>query len=185
MLNKEIRQHAVFRSLLRAMSRPGQAWPLPQAVDSEPRHHLLTVVEAMCDYESSFHLAGKDQLLAAVVSHGCGAPTVPVEKAAFLLAPEGSSHGLLGRLHRGTPDFPDRGATVVYQVKSFAGKGPSPLLSGPGIRETVRPTLAGLDPSELPALAVINRDFPLGVDVLFVSHDGQVMGLPRSTRIGM
>ncbi|OQX16579.1 MAG: phosphonate C-P lyase system protein PhnH [Desulfobulbaceae bacterium A2] len=183
MIQKEIKQHAVFRSLLRAMSRPGQACPLPKAMESEPRHHLLTVIEAMCDHESSFHLAGKDQVLAAVLTHGCGAPAAPVEKAAFLLAPEGSSHGLLDRLHRGTPDFPDRGATVVYQVKSFSGKGPRPLLSGPGILDTVRPTLVGLDPAELPVLAVINCDFPLGIDAIFVSHDGQVMGLPRSTRI--
>jgi len=184
MIQHEIHQHAVFRVLLQAMSRPGQAFDLPEQTGDDPRRHLRAVVTALCDHESPCHLADDNEDMAFFLIHDTGCPHVPVEDAHFLVVPRGSSHGLIERLPRGTPDFPDRGATVIYQVLDFAGEGPRPLLSGPGIAGSIRPTLAGLNPSELRGLAAINHDFPLGVDAFFVSWRGQVMGLPRSTIIG-
>ena len=177
----EILQHAVFRALLQAMSRPGSVQPLPAAARQEP---LLELLDAVCDPEVSFCLARADAALEERIVRRCGARPAPAESADFLVAPAGTSHGRLEELRRGTPDYPDRGATVIYQVASFAPGGVAPLLSGPGIKETVRPSLCGLDPAELAALRRSNAEFPLGVDAVLVSAGGEVLCIPRSTSIG-
>ena len=43
--------------------------------------------------------------------------------------------------------------------------------------------MPGVPPAEFQALMTVNADYPLGVDALFVRPGGELMGLPRSTRI--
>lgn len=181
-VDEELLQHRVFRTLLQAMSHPGTVCSLREDERAEP---LLAVLESLLDQEVSFHLAEADPDLADSVRRCCGArPALSVAETDFLLAAGGSSRGQLESLRRGTPDYPDRGATVIYQVASFAPGGCSPVLAGPGIKEIASPSIHGLDPAELPSLRRINSDYPLGIEAILVSRSGEVLCLPRSTRIG-
>jgi len=45
------------------------------------------------------------------------------------------------------------------------------------------PEMDGIPIEEFQALMAVNADYPLGVDAFFVRSSGEVMGLPRSTRI--
>jgi alpha-D-ribose 1-methylphosphonate 5-triphosphate synthase subunit PhnH len=81
----------------------------------------------------------------------------------------------------GEPAYPDRAATLIVEVAALHG-GPVLELSGPGIDGVAR--LAPVLPAgAAEALRVNAARFPLGLD-LFFTAEGQVAGLPRSTRIG-
>ena len=57
---------------------------------------------------------------------------------------------------------------------------------GPGIADTVDLTaMEGFDHRELLQLCTVNRDFPLGVDALFVDSAGRMVAVPRTTHIHM
>jgi alpha-D-ribose 1-methylphosphonate 5-triphosphate synthase subunit PhnH len=43
--------------------------------------------------------------------------------------------------------------------------------------------MRGLDLGELRELQTVNADFPRGVDAFFIRANGELMALPRSTRI--
>ncbi|MDT8421962.1 MAG: phosphonate C-P lyase system protein PhnH [Desulfuromonadales bacterium] len=185
----EVHQHAVFRALLQAMSRPGSIQPLPQInLSADPQassqEHLTNLLDCLFDQEVNYCLAAPDAALSAQIHERWDAQMVAVEQADFLLVPAGNSHGQLERLKRGTPDFPDQGASVVYQVKSFATGGITPHLTGPGIKESAQPSINGLESEELEALRQVNSEFPLGVDVICISLSGELLCIPRSTRIG-
>ncbi|AMV73714.1 phosphonate C-P lyase system protein PhnH [Desulfuromonas carbonis] len=178
---EEITQHTVFRALLQATSRPGTLQRLPVAPQATP---LFSLLDCLLDPEVSFSLAAPDLQLGDAIRQRWGAAECAVEAAGFFIAPQGRSYGQLERLSRGTPEYPDRGATVIYQVESFAPGGLTPLLSGPGIKDRLRVSIHGLDPAELPLLRLVNSEFPLGVDAILLSPGGELLCIPRSTEIG-
>jgi alpha-D-ribose 1-methylphosphonate 5-triphosphate synthase subunit PhnH len=171
--------HAVFRALLRAMSRPGTVVSLPAPARDRP---LLRLLEALLDGEVTFHPAGLDEALRAEVAWSTGARTAPLAEADFLLLGAGSG-GALRQARRGTLEYPDRGATAVYQVAGLAEAGGRALLRGPGIREAAAPRIEGLEAGELALLREVNAEFPLGVDAVFLGPEGRLLCIPRSTRI--
>jgi len=86
---------------------------------------------------------------------------------------------LVAALPVGTAAAPEAGATVVAidTVASTRAR-----LSGPGIREP----FVAVVPLGRAALHARNRACalrPLGVDLVFVHHDGRVSGLPRTTLV--
>ncbi|MEA3544779.1 MAG: phosphonate C-P lyase system protein PhnH, partial [Thermodesulfobacteriota bacterium] len=57
-------------------------------------------------------------------------------------------------------------------------------LSGPGIEDNIYPKIDGLAAQELNQLKEVNTEYPLGIDCIFIDQNGQLMCIPRSTRIG-
>jgi alpha-D-ribose 1-methylphosphonate 5-triphosphate synthase subunit PhnH len=58
-------------------------------------------------------------------------------------------------------------------------------LTGPGIAEQagIAPEMRGIPVEEFKELMAVNADYPLGVDAIFVLPNGELMAIPRSTRI--
>ncbi|WP_108259121.1 phosphonate C-P lyase system protein PhnH [Mangrovicoccus ximenensis] len=81
-----------------------------------------------------------------------------------------------GRFRAGTPDYPDRSATLIAELPRLAAKGAR--LSGPGIAGE-----AWLSLPEKEAFRANAARFPLGLDFLFTSGM-RLAALPRSTRVG-
>lgn len=54
---------------------------------------------------------------------------------------------------------------------------------GPGIRDQIAPGIRGLGTREIFYLQEINREFPLGIDGIFLDRGNRLLCLPRSTRI--
>jgi len=183
-----------FRRLLEALSRPGRVVrlePLPGAVSFAA---ALAIGECLLDHEVTFGVAddrggrGLEAALCAVT----GARCLPLPEADFVFATGVHGPGALSRIKRGTAEAPDTGATVVYCLEADSGAGPAEAaqhlsirLSGPGIaeREGIAPQMKGLPSTMLHEIMALNADYPLGVDFFFISPEGDVMGLPRSTRI--
>ncbi len=178
-MNAEVLDHAVYRAVLSAMARPGTVQQLPAAAAGHPLLHLLG---ALLDHEALFHVL-LDESLGREIRAATGGQPAPLDRADFVIFPDGRSGGLVRSLKRGSLEFPDEGATALYRVRGLHPDGGAVVLRGPGIRDRASPWIEGLAEDEPALLAEVNREFPLGVDSIFLDPGGRLMCLPRSTRI--
>jgi alpha-D-ribose 1-methylphosphonate 5-triphosphate synthase subunit PhnH len=166
-----------FRAVLESMARPGTIHTVSGAAPPSPISVgagvcLLTLVDAT----TSLHLAGAADCAAVRdwVNFHIGAPLVAAEAADFAL---GSWDALqpVSRFRIGTPDYPDRSATLIVEMDRLAAHGP--CMTGPGIE-----TATWLNLPETAAFHANRALFPLGFDCLF-TFGNRLAALPRSTRV--
>lgn len=180
-----------FRAVLRAMSRPGTVTPLPSVLDLPEVMPVgaLAILLSLADLDTPVwsHGPAADRDVAAWLSFNCGSPTAAsAQEAAYALLDirhdgAGLDPAVLSGLPVGTPEYPDRGATVIAAVAGMGG-GCGARLSGPGIRGTGSIRIPGSDIRFWEYLRDLGEIFPLGLDFIFASR-GEVVCLPRSTRI--
>lgn len=175
-----------FRAVLEATARPGApialpvAPPTPAPLPAAVGALALTLIDP--DAPVWLSPALRAPAVDAWLAFHCGTtPAATPDRAAFAVAPIGEAAALLPDLPIGTPDYPDRAATLVVIVDGFDGAAPA-RLSGPGLKAPVVFAPQGADADLWRALAANAARFPLGVDCLFVGA-GAVAGLPRSTHI--
>ena len=178
---------ASFRAVLDALAAPGTVRPLAAAVTAPGR--LMTtaaaVALALCDHDTPVWLdaaLGEDHDVAAWLRLQCGCRVV-AEPAAAAFAFIGAPQALpsLDAFNLGTPDFPDRSATIVLQVEQLRAGTPL-TLCGPGIRDRNGLHASGL-PADMPARLAANRAlFPRGVDFILTAPS-EIAALPRSVRL--
>jgi alpha-D-ribose 1-methylphosphonate 5-triphosphate synthase subunit PhnH len=172
---------ATFRCLLEAIAHPGRivmapgGLPLPPAPLLPPAY---AVALTLLDFETPLWL---DPALAtpAVVDSlrlQCGCPIALQAKARFaLLAGPGAP---LAAFDQGTPEYPDRSASLIWQIDGLeAGRGVR--LTGPGIRTGTRLHVEGVAADFWAQWRTNHQQFPLGVDVVFLTGD-RLAALPRS-----
>ncbi|MDT8855453.1 phosphonate C-P lyase system protein PhnH [Paracoccaceae bacterium Fryx2] len=166
-----------FRVAMNALARPGRIGVLTGARPPAPLSVaagvlLLTLV----DGSTPVWLAPSHDLPDVrdwLVFH-TGAALVAPEAAMFAL---GRWEALLplDRFPLGTPDYPDRSATLIIECDALRAEGCR--LTGPGIKGEARLSLP--DPA---AFAANHARYPLGFDA-FLTAGALVAGLPRSTRV--
>ncbi|MCR8725035.1 phosphonate C-P lyase system protein PhnH [Frigidibacter sp. ROC022] len=166
-----------FRGALRALSRPGTIVTLAGAAGPAPLSPAAAaLLLTLADATTPLHLAGAHDCAALRdwVRFHCGAPLTGAEDAAFAL---GTWPALapLDRYRIGTPDYPDRAATLIVEVEDLTPDGAR--LSGPGIRGQARLSLP-----ETAAFRANHDLFPLGWDC-FLTAGERLAGLPRSTQV--
>lgn len=166
-----------FRACLEAMARPGQVQHIEGAAPPAPLSPaagavLLTLVDAA----TPLHLAPSHDTPAirAWIAFHCAAPLVEAAQASFALGAWGALQPL-ARFAIGTPDYPDRAATLIVEVAALAPA--NARLRGPGIATDARARLP-----ETAAFVANRARFPLGFDCLFTCGT-ELMALPRSTRV--
>jgi alpha-D-ribose 1-methylphosphonate 5-triphosphate synthase subunit PhnH len=175
---------AVFRALMDALARPGTVKPLvPAAAAPSPLTAAAAAVAlAMLDYETPVWLdaplAQSPQVADWIRLHAGARVTSDPRQAAFAFIADAVHAPAFDSFSLGTPEYPDRSATLVLQVEAF-GNGQRLLLSGPGIPD-VRSFSAQPLPLDFHARLAANRTlFPRGIDLILVSPDA-VAALPRS-----
>ncbi len=167
-----------FRDVMECMARPGRIAELAGARPPAPLSVAAGVaLLLLCDADTPLHLAGEADCpeVRAWAAFHCGAPLVPAGDCAFAL---GTWDALapLGRYPIGTPDYPDRSATLIVELPELVSGGTR--LTGPGIAAEARLPLPGTA-----AFRANAAQFPLGLDFIFTSGT-RLAALPRSTRIG-
>lgn len=179
---------AVFRAVMEALARPGTVQPLPAGLPRPPAPltpGLGAIALALADHETPLWLDAPLAAAPAVAEwlrFHTGAPvTADPALAAFALVADPPRCPPLAAFAQGTPDYPDRSATLVLAVTALA-TGEGLPLEGPGIRGQTRLAAAPLPPDFRERLANNRARLPLGVDHLLVAP-GSVAGLPRSTRV--
>lgn len=175
----------MFRAFLTAMSQPGRVvaafgpGEFPETLGTTGFGAALTLL----DTDTPVYLSKKvgDAGTRANLRFHCGCPIVDdPAAAAFALLTLAEAETVLPKLPVGTPDFPDKSATALILVDGFTSDD-TVRLTGPGIYKY---KTLGLDaPRGLWKLLRQNSNrYPLGFDTVFVG-DGDIVGLPRSTRI--
>ena len=164
-----------FRAVLTALSRPGTILTAASAAPPAPLSRAAgTVLLTFADHETPLYLApGHDtpEIRDWLTFH-TGAPVVGPETAVFALG-DWASLAPLDRYGIGTPEYPDRSATLIVEVDTLTDTGAR--LTGPGIE-----TAASLSLPEIEAFRRNRALFPLGLDFIFTCGD-RLAGLPRST----
>ena len=170
-----------FRAIMEAMARPGTIRearaPAPQGLSPAAAAVLLVLADATTPVWTAH---GSDWL----VFH-TGARIAAIRAEAVLAHGTWDDLAPLTDWPVGTPDYPDRSATLIVEVPGLDAAGPRLMgsrltgtrLTGPGIEDEARLPLP--DAAALAANAAL---YPLGVDLILTCGD-LVAALPRSTRI--
>lgn len=88
---------------------------------------------------------------------------------------------VLGQARRGTLANPHGGSTILVPVDRF-DQGPVWTMKGPGIPGSLACSLPGSS-EWIKARSEANAEFPLGIDLIFFDDSGELLALPRTTRI--
>lgn len=166
-----------FRAALNVMARPGRIDQVSGARPPEPLSAGAGVLLlTLCDAETPVYLAGVADCAAVRewITFHTSAPFAGPQEAAFAL---GSWESLcpLETYRKGTPEYPDRSATLIVEMSDLKPDGAR--LTGPGIE-----SMAALNLPEIAAFQENARQFPLGLDFFFTCKD-HVAALPRTTRV--
>ena len=124
-----------FRAALDAMARPGTIGTVTGAVPPAPLSVAAGVlILTLVDATTPLHLAGAADCPAVRdwVQFHTAAPLVAAEAAMFAVGDWAALHPL-DRFAIGTPDYPDRSATLIVEVPVLEASGAR--LTGPGIRD--------------------------------------------------
>lgn len=175
-----------FRILLDCMARPGTIGQV--AFDATPLEKIgtATLVAALtlADHESPVWLdepLRSNDIMQFIRFH-CGSPIVAApEEAAFAIFAGCPSVEVLDQFAIGTPEYPDRSATLIVAAEALETGG-NIVLAGPGIKVKRHISVDGLDSAFWTWLRANNARFPLGVDVLLTSGKN-ILALPRSVQI--
>jgi alpha-D-ribose 1-methylphosphonate 5-triphosphate synthase subunit PhnH len=178
---------ATFRLVLDAMARPGRIKSLDDDAPTAPPgldDAAFAIALTLFDFETPVWL---DQRLAVPdvvesLRFHCGSPIVeqPLD-AAFALISDPLSMPSLPSFSRGTPDYPDRAATLIIQVEGLA-MDEGWTLTGPGIDGEAGLRILGLPEDMVGRLQSNSDGFPNGLDFIF-THGRQFVCLPRTTTL--
>lgn len=173
-----------FRAVLDALARPGRAYRLPERPLRTVPAALLPVL-ALADLDTPACVLGDDpdggwqQVLATVTS----APAAALPQARLVAALRPLSGDELLALRRGTAAAPEDGALLSIALADGDSGEPRWQLAGPGVAGRNVITPVGLPGQLAAARAQAVAGFPAGVDLLLVSPDGRVLGIPRTTAV--
>jgi alpha-D-ribose 1-methylphosphonate 5-triphosphate synthase subunit PhnH len=173
----------VFRAVLEALARPGTAMTLP-AGPLRTLAPAVVPVFALADLGTGVCVLENDgDRSADAVATATSAPLWPAELARLVAAVRPVTEDELRSFCRGTASAPEEGALVSLAVAEVDGGDHRWRLTGPGIAGTATLAPRGLPGGFVAARAEAVAAYPAGIDVLLVTDDGRVVGLPRTTTI--
>ena len=174
-----IQSSHAFRSVMEAMARPGTIQSITGAIPPAPLSIAAgTLLLTLCDTDTPVYLAGEadsDAVRTWLAFH-TGAPLCGPSHCMFAV---GTWDALspLSSYPIGTPEYPDRSATLIVQCAELVNEGA--ILRGPGIK-----TQSTLSLPDVQAFQNNHALFPLGLDFI-LTCDTELAAIPRSTRVSM
>lgn len=166
-----------FRAIMNAIARPGRIEILDGATPPAPMSVAAGVmVLTLCDPDTGLYLAGDHDTadVRAWVQFHTGALIVSAEEADFAIG-RWDALAPLNAYAIGTPDYPDRSATLIVEMDAVSADGAT--LTGPGIKD-----MAHLSLPETGAFQKNAQLFPLGLDFFFCAQN-RLASLPRTTKV--
>jgi alpha-D-ribose 1-methylphosphonate 5-triphosphate synthase subunit PhnH len=188
-----------YRHVLDAMSTPGLiidwtefAQKLHQPKVMSPSAALLALI--LLDTETSFAVvagetlhSSESQQVLRWINEMTYARIAPIDQAQFLFILADTDSLLaaqaLSQANLGTLLNPHESATVIVETQAIA-QSPADqfILKGPGIKH--EQVLAMRSDWQWQSIrSELNREYPLGVDMMFVDRNHQLVCLPRTTQI--
>jgi len=182
----------IFRVLLDAFARPGKINKITDLKIKPPLNVSKAALEiffTLLDLEVGFYVwcfdEQKRRKIEEYIVLNTGSNPRDLESADFVLALNDLSE--LKKVKKGGLEYPEQGATVVRVVEEIGenleGNFLTLTLTGPGINGKKTVSLRGVKREEIIEIIEVNKDFPLGIDFLFVDKKDKILALPRSTKI--
>lgn len=178
---------SVYRQVMNALARPGtvsaiEAYALPP----EPLSPCVGAIAAtLFDGDTKIWLdpllAKRKDIVGWLTFHTAAPIVEQAFDAQFALVSSGAVLPSLESFAQGTQEYPDRSTTIILQMESLEDGAPL-TLTGPGVKDRVVITPAGLPPHFCDQRAGNRSRFPRGVDMILAAADSLV-GLPRTTRV--
>ena len=179
-----MQSQTAFRAIMDALANPGtvQQLALGLTPPAPLTPELAAIALTLCDHDTPLWLdadLATDAVLGWLRFHTSAPITGERTEAMFALSRDPGI--VLADFGQGTDLYPDRSTTIILAISAISG-GQSMTLAGPGIEGSTTIAPQGL-PADFRTQWAENRaQFPRGVDLLLVA-DGQLLGLPRTTRI--
>ncbi|MCM3762205.1 phosphonate C-P lyase system protein PhnH [Alkalihalobacillus oceani] len=183
----------VYRKVVNATSRPGQLADLAEEValleedgkNDCPVSFLLLAL-TLFDQEVTFTvMSQKAEVISRIINQFTYAKPVDIAQADYILilqdAEEGALQEAIMQAKSGTLKDPHTSATLLVEVEEVTNN-QTWQLKGPGIRSTAFIDVkANEEWFELRKTK--NREYPLGIDFIFIDQQHQLLSLPRTTQI--
>lgn len=172
-----------FRAAFTALARPGTRHalaPVPAPAPLQPAAYALCL--SLLDRHTPLWLAPAFDTAAirANLAFHCDCPLVDARDEALFALLDGAALEDLSGFYHGSERCPEQSCTLLVQLERLE-RGPALAWRGPGIEGQ---RLVGLPvPAAFWPQRARHDIAPRGLDALFCA-DGEVLGLPRTTRIG-
>jgi len=176
----------VFRLILEAMANPARVVNIKESADnlygSYPE--FLALAMTLLDNEVSFNTCESHSLSDEIASLTL-AKREQIEAADFIFVCDESIvkeiKSVIENVKYGTLSDPHKSATVI--IRNIGAPVYCLTLSGPGIAgfttinatQTIKDAIALRDTQ--------NYEYPQGIDLIFISSDGDLIAIPRLTRV--
>lgn len=172
----------VFRVLLDAMCHPGELYDLTFI---DHHNYLELILKTLLDNEVSHCVLGDNkEIKEKEIYEITGSKPKEIEEADFVVIFGGNSNNKIEKAKIGSPEYPDSSATLIYFISSNNNMEPIRLkLKGPGIERERTVLISGLSKDEFRLIKLINSNYPLGLDSIFLYDTGKIFCIPRSTII--
>ena len=182
---------AIFRTILYCMSRPGTIESIADIGHQSESQELCydsTLLSAMTllDAEVSFHVVGENApLIEAFLSAYTLSTVAELHEADYLFVTKCTNreviHDVFNQAKKGTLTNPQQSATIIMETEKLSND-PQLTLRGPGIATTENVQIVA---SELwiGKREGANQEYPLGVDMIIIDPQNNMMCLPRTTTI--
>lgn len=176
----------VFRVVLDATAWPGKICKAePVASAPSPLFDMTAdVLLTLVDYDTPLWL-DEATVTPEVRNYlkfftGCPLADHPAE-AAFAVVSDIHSMPALSEFPQGTPEYPDRSATIIFQTENLSNE-TGATFTGPGIQSQVTFNAEGLTSKFWSAVDANHAGFPQGVDLIFTSKTA-IAACPRSVTV--
>lgn len=178
-----------YRSVLKAMSYPGEIVSLAQEsarieLDMQCYRASIVLMYTLLDADTSFHVESSDQHIASAFAQMTYSKEESLEHSSFIFVTASSTKSLdsiIKQAYEGSLEDPHRSATILVECDHIDTKAMYEL-TGCGIKDK---TMLRIEHKHawLDARADKNIEFPLGVDMLFVDKQANLVAIPRTTKI--
>ena len=173
----------VFRLILEAASNPTRVVNIKESADklfgSCPA--FLAVAMTLLDNETGFAVLGDDRLCDEIVSLTL-ARREETQSADFLFACDpGGLKAAIETAKCGTLSDPHKSATVI--IRNDGEPTESLLLFGPGIDGSITVQATQTVKDAIILRDAQNYEYPQGIDLVFVSSNGELFAIPRLVKV--
>ncbi|QGQ94749.1 phosphonate C-P lyase system protein PhnH [Paenibacillus psychroresistens] len=186
----------VYRILLHAMSRPGLVCELGERINRidlpvGASKAAAAIALTLLDGEVAFAVQMQGhEAWAETIRRLTYSKLVDFTAADYVFVEGIEEVSLINQLQDqlkiGTLSSPEKSATVFIRVEGFAkssiqAQGCSLKLTGPGIKTETNCYVAGLSLLWIESRARLVEEYPLGIDLIFYTEQGEIIAIPRTT----
>lgn len=184
---------SVYRKIVDSTSRPGlisdlgrEAALLGGENETGCPNSLLLLALTLLDPEVSFKvISANADRIEKELNQLTFAKTAEADQADFLFilndAEPGSLEEAIQRANPGTFLNPHKSAVIIAEI-GHIGDDDHLVLTGPGI-QTSTAISVDMDGEWIKEREEKNREYPVGVDLIFVDKNNQLLSLPRTTQL--